>query len=80
MYFQQMWRQRSSCRHICGEYSFNVGHRCVLGTIYKTKIVKMFLTSPQQDSINKESSEHHGTIELWCHRVIFFQFLGIAKK
>jgi hypothetical protein len=28
MNFQQMWRQRRSCRHICGEYFFNVGHRC----------------------------------------------------
>jgi hypothetical protein len=32
----------------------------VLGTIYKTKIVEVFLTSPQQYSINKESSEHRG--------------------
>ncbi len=39
-----MWRQRRSCRHICGEYFFNVGHRC--STLTELLFFTYFIIKP----------------------------------
>jgi hypothetical protein len=45
LYFQQMWRQRSSWRHICVEWFYNVGLRC-FRTNLKTHILKQVIQNP----------------------------------